>query len=302
MTIDGSYPWEVIPGVVPGSDGAGTVLAVGKNVTRFAPGDKVITLLLTKLLSGPVTPQSSGAALGTAIDGTFRTHGVFDEQALIIMPNGLSFVEAATLSCAGVTAWNAVFGLAGKGPKPGQWVLTQGTGGVSLFALQFAKSAGARVISTTGSDAKVELLKKLGADHVINYRQTPDWGKVAKEITGGTGVDLVIEVGGSTTLAQSVESIKLEGTMSILGAVGGISQDQGQPKLLDTWLNLFTARGLWCGNRDHMDAMCSAIEADVENMRPFIDPNVFTLDQLEDAYEYLRAGKHTGKVCIKIGE
>lgn len=300
MALEGKYPWELKPGVVPGSDGAGTVIAVGQKVTRFAPGDKVITLLLSKLLSGPVTPDSSRNALGTAVDGTFRTHGIFDEQALVRMPNGLSFVEAATLSCAGVTAWNAVFGLAGKEPRPGQWVLTQGTGGVSLFALQFAKAAGARVIATTGSDAKVPLLQGLGADHVINYRQTPDWGKKAKELTGGAGVDLVIEVGGSATLAQSVQSIKLEGTMSVLGAVGGMSQDQDQPRLLDTWLNLFTARGLWCGNRDHMEAMCAAIEADLDKLRPVIDPNLFPLEDLQDAYEYLRLGKHTGKVCITI--
>lgn len=302
MAVEGNYPWEMAPNVVAGSDGAGTVLSVGKKVTRFVPGDKVVTTLFTDHLAGPVTPATSAGALGTAIDGTLRTHGIFDEQGLVRMPEGLSFVEASTLSCAGVTAWNAVFGLPGREPKPGHWVLTQGTGGVSLFALQFAKAAGARVIATTGSDEKIALLKKLGADHVINYRQTPDWGKTAKEITGGRGVDLVVEVGGPATLAQSVESIRLEGTMSILGAVSGITQDQGQPRLLDAWLSLFTARGLWLGNREQMEAMCAAIEADVERLRPVVDPNVFTLDQLKEAYEYLGAGKHTGKVGIKISE
>lgn len=300
MAVDGNYPWEMKTNVVPGCDGAGTVLAIGKKVTRFAPGDQVVTLLFTNLVAGPITPEASQNALGTSVDGTFRTMGAFDENALVRMPKGLSFIEAATLSCAGVTAWNAVFGLQGKEPKPGQWVLTQGTGGVSLFALQFAKAVGARVIATTSSDEKTQLLRKLGADHVINYRETPDWGRVAKELTGGKGVDLVIEVGGSSTLAQSVASLKLEGAMSVLGAVGGISNDREQPKLLDTWLNLFIARGLWGGNRLHMEDMCAAIEANVEKLRPVIDSRVFTLDELEEAYDYIRSGKHSGKVCIQI--
>lgn len=140
-------------------------------------------------------------SLGATIDGTFRTAGVFDEQGLVRMPEGLNFVEAATLSCAGVTAWNALFGLEGKKVAPGHWVVTIGTGGVSLFALQFARAAGARVIALTSSEEKAKILEKLGADYVINYKDKPQWGAMVKELTGGVGADMVVDVAGPPTLA-----------------------------------------------------------------------------------------------------
>lgn len=164
MVAQGTYPYDITPGVVPGSDGAGTVLRVGKHVTRFQPGDKVITMLMPGLIAGLVTPQIASRGLGASVDGTLRTVGAFNEQGLIKMPECLSFTEAATLSCAGLTAWKALFGLVGKQVSAGQWVLTQGTGSVSTSAIQFAKAVGARVIATTGSNDKVELLKTLGAD------------------------------------------------------------------------------------------------------------------------------------------
>ncbi|GJC96177.1 Zinc-binding dehydrogenase [Colletotrichum higginsianum IMI 349063] len=296
----GKYPWDIKPNVVPGSDGAGTVLAVGKHVTRFKPGDKVITILSQVYLGGLVTDQIAKSGLGGGIDGTFRTVGAFNEQGLVAMPTALTFVEAASLSCAGVTAWNALFGLSGKKVSAGQWVLTQGTGGVSIFAVQFAKAVGARVIATTSSAAKAKLLEKLGADHIINYRETADWGLEAKRLTGGVGVDLVVEVAGPTTLSQSLASVRLDGTIVTTGSAGGEAKGQEMPTFLDSWLSLVTVRGVWVGSRLQMEDMSRAIEANLDTLRPVIDSKVFQLTELKEAYEYLESGNHQGKVGIEI--
>ncbi|PGH23219.1 hypothetical protein AJ80_02635 [Polytolypa hystricis UAMH7299] len=293
----GKYPFALKPGVALGSDGAGTVLAVGKHVARFQPGDTVVTVISPQYIS-PYNPKTMSAGLGGTVDGTLRFIGAFDEQGLVTMPKGLSFTEAATLSCSGLTAWNALFGLVGKQVTVGQWVLTQGTGGVSISALQFAKAVGARVIATTSSKEKAKLLEKLGADHIINYRETPDWGSVAKELTGGVGVDVVVEVAGQTTLKQSAASLRLAGAISVVGFIGGEGKDA--PNLLDCWINFFTARGVWVGNRIQMEDMCRAIEANLDKLRPVLDPKVFTLDQVKEAFEYQWAGKHQGKVGIEI--
>ncbi|KAI1459479.1 NAD(P)-binding protein [Annulohypoxylon moriforme] len=300
VVAQGTYPWATIPNVIPGSDGAGTVLAVGRHVTRFTPGDKVVTVLNPKLIGGSFTKPLAAFGLGASIDGTFRSIGAFDEQGLVPMPEGLSFVEAATLSCAGVSAWNALFGLPGRPLRAGDWLLTQGTGGVSIFCVQFAKAVGARVIATTSSGEKAKLLEKLGADHVINYRETPEWGVLAKKLTGGVGVDFVVEVAGPITMKQSVESIKYDGVMVVMGSVGSGPADKEMPGLLDTWLNLFTARGIWAGNRLQMEDMGRAIEANLEKLRPVVDLKVFTLEQLKEAYDYLSSGKHQGNVGIEI--
>jgi NADPH:quinone reductase-like Zn-dependent oxidoreductase len=211
----GKYPFPVKEGVIPGSDGAGTVEAVGSRVTRFKTGDKVATLFNQGHLAGSVTPAILATGLGGSADGTLREYAALSEQGLVKVPSNLSLVEAATLPCAAVTAWNALYGLESRALKPGQTVLTQGTGGVSIFAVQFAKAAGARVIATTSSAEKAEMLKKLGADHVINYKETPNWGEKAKELTSdGHGVEHVVEVGGPTTLAQSLNAIAIDGVIS----------------------------------------------------------------------------------------
>ncbi|KAG7038968.1 alcohol dehydrogenase [Colletotrichum scovillei] len=296
----GTYPWDVRPDVVPGSDGAGTVLAVGKHVTRFKPGDKVVTALAQRYIAGPLSDDLPKSGLGAVLDGTFRTIGVFSEQGLVPLPRGLTFIEGAALTCAGVTAWNALFGLSGKQVSAGQWVLTQGTGGVSIFAIQFAKAVGARVIATTSSAEKAKLLEKLGVDHIINYRETIDWGKEAKRLTGGVGVDLVVEVAGPTTLRQSLVSCRLDGTIITTGFAGGNPSEHDMPTFLDSWLSLVTVRGVWCGSRLQLEEMCRAIEADTDKLRPVIDPKVFNLEQLKEAYEYLQSGKHQGKVGIEV--
>ena len=215
------------------------------------------------------------------------------------MPTTLDFQQGSTLSCAALTAWNALFGVESKSLKPGDTVLTQGTGGVSMFALQFAKAAGARVISTTSSDAKAETLKKLGADHVINYKTDETWGETAKKVTpGGVGCAHVVEVGGSKTMAQSLKAIKPEGTISIIGFVGGFTKEQ--PTFLDCLNNLCTVRGVLVGSRQQFEQMNECIDAN--GIKPIVDEKVFSLEDLKQAYQYMWDQKHFGKLTIKIDD
>jgi NADPH:quinone reductase-like Zn-dependent oxidoreductase len=195
------YPFAMKDNTVPASDGAGTVAATGSRVHRFRPGDKVTTLFNQAHIAGSLDPYSISTGLGGTIDGCLRQYGAFDEEGLVKAPENLNMLEASTLPCAGLTAWNALYGLEGGGRalKMGDWVLTQGTGGVSIFAVQFAKAAGARVVATTSSKEKGEVLKKLGADHVVNYKDDENWGETAKKFTpGGEGFTHIVEVGGKT--------------------------------------------------------------------------------------------------------
>ncbi|PHH63071.1 hypothetical protein CDD81_6316 [Ophiocordyceps australis] len=294
----GKYPFPTAPNVVPGSDGAGTVIAVGKQVTRFKPGDKVVTLFNQEHIGGPLLPATTQSGLGGVIDGTLRSVGAFNEQGLVAMPETLSMLQAATLSCAGMTAWNALYGLDQYQVKPGDWVLTQGTGGVSIFALQFAKAAGAKVVATTGASDKVALLEKLGADHVVNYKETPEWGAEARNLTGGRGFDHVIEVAGPSSMAQSLTAVKLNGVITIIGFVGGHVKDQ--PGFLDCLTKQCIVRGILVGSRVQMEDMCRAIQANPEALRPVVDSKTFSLDQVKEAYSYQFSGKHFGKVVIDM--
>jgi len=240
---------------VPGSDGAGEVIAVGSKVTRFKPGAKVVTLFNQGHLGGSLNLQTVTSGLGGVIDGTLREYGSFNENGLVDMPPSLNWQEGSTLSCAALTAWNGLYGL--KPLAPGDVVLTQGTGGVSVFALQFAKASGATVIATTSSAKKVETLMKLGADHVINYNDEPNWGEKAKSLTpNGEGINHIIEVGGPKTMAQSLKAIKIDGVISIIGFLGGMSKDQ--PGFLDTLTNICTVRGVLVGNRVQFEDMVSS--------------------------------------------
>jgi NADPH:quinone reductase-like Zn-dependent oxidoreductase len=208
-------------------------------------------------------------------------------------------LEASTLTCAGLTAWNALYGLESRALKPGQTVLTQGTGGVSIFALQFAKAAGARVIATTSSAKKAELLKKYGADHVINYKETPNWGEEAAKLTPGQkGVDHVVEVGGPTTMAQSLKAVAIDGVITIIGFIGGTDKDQ--PGFLDCLTNMCTVRGILVGSRLQMEDMCAAVEAN--DIHPIVDEKVFEFKDLKDAYQYMWDQKHFGKLTVKVAQ
>jgi len=281
---------------IPGSDGAGTVLAVGKKVTQFKAGDKVCTLFNQLHQSGPIDPRSIQSGLGGAIDGTLRKVAVFPEHGLVPAPKNLTPIEASTLTCAPLTAWNALFGY--KPVKPGDVVLTQGTGGVSLAAIQFAAAAGATVIATTSSDEKGRKLKELGAHHVINYKTTPNWGEVARSLTpNGEGVDNIIEVGGSGTLNQSLKAIKLEGTISIIGFLGGVRKED-MPTMMDALSNLCTVRGILVGSKDQFEEMNRAIEA--ADIHPVVDPKTFKFENAVDAYQYQWDQKHFGKVVIEV--
>ncbi|KAI0595152.1 putative zinc-containing alcohol dehydrogenase [Biscogniauxia sp. FL1348] len=290
----GLYPFPMKLPVVGGSDGAGEVVEVGSKVTQWKKGDRVVTLFNQGHQFGPVDLASARTGLGGVIDGTLRQYGVFNEAGLVRAPSHLSPAEASTLTCAGLTSWNALYGL--KPLKPGQTVLVEGTGGVSIFALQFAKAAGATVIATTSSQEKAETLKKLGADHVINYKEDLEWGTTARGLTpGGAGVDHVIEVGGQGTLEQSIKAVKYEGVISIIGFLGGVKSTVGA---LDSLSHICTVRGLYVGSREQMQDMVAAVEAN--RIRPVLDQKVFTLDQTKEAYEYMWAKGHFGKIAINI--
>ncbi|KAL9001407.1 MAG: hypothetical protein Q9188_005476 [Gyalolechia gomerana] len=295
----GKYPFPVNDNVVPGSDGAGTVEAVGPRVTQFKPGDKVVTMLNQAHYAGPVNLAVLNTGIGGVIDGTLRQYGAFEENGLVHMPTTIDFKQGSTLSCAAVTAWNALYGLESKALKPGETVLTQGTGGVSIFALQFAKAAGARVIATTSSDGKAEILRKLGVDTVLNYRTDPSWGETAKRSSPhGLGVDHILEVGGPTSMAQSLKAIKPEGVISIIGFLGGFSKDQ--PGFLEAWSNMCIVRGIMVGSRLQFEQMNEAIDSC--GIKPVVDEKVFALEELKEAYQYMWDQKHFGKLTVKIEE
>ncbi|MCJ1472323.1 hypothetical protein MMC13_000970 [Lambiella insularis] len=293
----GKYPFGFRSSVVPGSDGSGTVEEVGSGVTRFKKGDKVLTLFNQGHLAGSLTPVTLMTGVGGNIDGTLRRYGAFDEQGLVFMPESLNFQQASTLTCAGVTAWNCLYGLTSAALKPGDTVLTQGTGGVSIFGVQFAKAAGAHVIATTSSDAKAEALKKLGADHVINYKTDENWGETAKKLSpGGLGVNHIIEVGGPKTIKQSFNAIKIDGVITIIGFLGGHTRDQ--PSFLEVLQHSCVVRSGLVGSRLQFEEMNRAIDA--TGIKPVVDEKVFELEDLKEAYQYMWDQKHLGKLTVKI--
>jgi NADPH:quinone reductase-like Zn-dependent oxidoreductase len=298
--MQGKYPFPMAAPVVPCSDGVGKVVAVGPRVSEFAEGDSVATLFNQKHQAGPIRPAGIGSGLGGALDGTLREYGVFPEFGLVKAPSNTTVNEAATLSCAPLTAYNALYGLSGKTVKAGDWVLTQGTGGVSLSAIQFAKAAGASVIATSSSPEKLEFLKKVGATHVINYKTDSNWGETAKNLTQGKlGVDHVIEVGGPGTMRQSMLAIKPEGVITVIGFLGGMKHDQ-TPTTLDTLTHLCIVRGILVGSRQQFQDMVAAIET--ADIHPIVDENVFSFEKAVDAYKYQWDQKHLGKVVIEVGK
>ncbi|KAK1752839.1 hypothetical protein QBC47DRAFT_387222 [Echria macrotheca] len=290
----GLYPFPLDLPVVAASDGSGEVVEVGAKVTKWKKGSKVVTLFNQGHQYGAMTAAASKTGLGGVLDGTLRQYGVFNENGLVPMPKNLEYVEAATLTCAALTSWNALYGL--KPILPGQTVLVQGTGGVSLFALQFAKANGAKVIATTSSAEKGKKLKQLGADHVINYKEDQNWGETARKLTPDeVGVDHIIEVGGAGTMTQSLKAVRFEGVISLIGFLGGAKP---QDSILEALNRVCTLRGVYVGSREQMEAMVAAIEAN--NIHPVVDNKIFSLEQAKDAYEYMWAKKHFGKIGIKI--
>ncbi|PYH48796.1 zinc-dependent alcohol dehydrogenase family protein [Aspergillus saccharolyticus JOP 1030-1] len=293
----GAHSLVIKPNVVAASDGAGIVEAVGPLVQSFQPGDRVCTYMVPhQPESEPVTFADIGAGLGQQVDGTLRPHAVYHETALVKMPASLSFVEASTLTCAALTAWNALFGLAARAPKKGDVVLVQGTGGVSVIALQVP---GATVIATTSSKAKAQRLQALGAHHVLNYRRNPKWGETARALTpDGKGVHLVVDVGGLSTASQSLKAIRPEGMIAMTGLLGGPPPGENVNTLVDCLMNLCTVRGVLLGTRRQFEEMNRFIEE--HGIRPAIDERVFGFAEVREAYEYMEEQKHFSKVCVRV--
>jgi len=266
---------------------------VGEGVARVQPGDRVAPIFFQKWLSGDATLEGLISSMGGPLDGCWQEYRVLSEQGVVKAPEHLSDAQVACLPCAGLTAWRA---LVTEGEiKAGDTVLLQGTGGVSIFALQFAKAAGAEVIITSSSDEKLERAKALGADHLINYRETPATSKKVREITGGRGVDQVIEVGGQETLKEALKSIRLGGRISVIGNVSGNSADLRIGALIATRVVM---QGISVGSRADFEAMNRA--TDLHKIEPVVD-TVMPFDAGREAFEHMSEGKHLGKICIDIG-
>jgi len=288
----GAYGSNVKAPLIPLSDGAGEVTEVGPGVTRVKPGDHVAAIFMQDWLEGKTPDDAqSNSSLGGSIDGMMAEKVCLKADGLIPYPSHLSFEEAAALPCAAVTAWNALFRSGDL--KPGESVLLLGTGGVSIFALQFAKMAGARAIITSGSDAKLERLRTMGADAVINYKTTPDWDKPVKKLTNGVGVDHVIEVGGVGTLPLSSKAVRRGGHIALIGVLAG--RGEFDPRLM--MLKAVKLQGIYVGSREMFEDMNRAIS--MACLRPVID-RVFEFGELHEALNHMASGAHFGKVCIRV--
>lgn len=288
----GGYGRAVKPPLTPLSDGAGEVLAVGEGVNRVKPGDHVAAIFMQGWLDGPPDDAKAATALGGSLDGMLAEQVCLDASGLVRIPDRLSFEEAAALPCAAVTAWHSLFD-SGR-LQPGQSVLIQGTGGVSVFALQFAKMEGARVIATTsGRGDKEDRLRALGADSVVNYRNVPDWDRSARDFTHGTGVDHVIEVGGAGTLPLSLKSVRRGGHIALIGVLSGGGEID--PRFI--FLKQVRVQGIYVGSRQMFEDMNRALAA--SGIHPVID-RVFPFAEAPAAFAYLESGAHFGKVCVRL--
>lgn len=289
----GKYMMGALPeGLVPLSDGAGEVVETGPGVDRVKPGDRVAGIFMQGWLGGAQLAEHGDTALGGAIDGVLTEYKLFDQSGLVHIPAHLSYEQAATLPCAAVTAWNALTGL--HPIQAGQTVLVLGTGGVSMFALQLAHAAGARVIATSSSDEKLARAEALGASDGINYRTTPDWQAAVRDLTNGRGVDHVIEVGGPGTLQRSIAAARLGGTVSLIGVL-----TRGQIDPLAILGGGVIVRGVFVGSREQFEAMNRAIA--LHRIEPVID-RVFPFESAREAYVYLKSAAHVGKVVITLDQ
>jgi len=276
---------------VPLSDGVGEVLAAADGVTRVKVGERVAGCFMQRWMTGEPTEAGAKSALGGAIEGLAAEQVVLHEDGVVGIPAHLSDAEAATLPCAALTAWNA---LVTQGHiKAGDTVLIQGTGGVSIFALQFARLLGARVIVTSSSNTKLDRVKKLGASDGINYKETPNWEEKVRELTGGAGVDHVVEVGGAGTFNQSLKAVRLGGRISLIGVLAG----KGDVNLTPILMKSVCVQGIFVGSREMFEAMNRAIA--LHELRPVVD-RVFDLKDIQAALKHMESRAHFGKVCIAI--
>ena len=277
---------------IPMADGDGEVVAVGEGVTEFKVGDAVVSTFFPTWQSGEPQVEGFATVPGDGIDGYARELVTASVTSFTRAPTGWSHIESSTLTTAALTAWRSL--MADDHLKPGDTVLVQGTGGVSMFALQFAKLAGATVIATSSSDAKLEKLRALGADHLINYKSTPQWGTLAREISGGRGVDHIVEVGGPATLEQSMLAARVGGHISVIGILTGLA---GDFPLVTALIKQLRLQGVLVGNRAQQQAMIKAIDAN--GMQPVVD-KVFAVEEIVQAFQYQESNSHVGKICLSF--
>lgn len=292
LMLAGKYNPRMRLPVIPCSDGAGEVVALGPGVKRFRAGDRAAPIFAQGWLCGEPTRAGLKDTLGGPLDGTLAEYIVVPAEAAVKVPEHLSDAEAASLPCAGLTAWSAIVTYGNV--KPGSTVLVLGTGGVSIFALQFAKLMGARVIVSSSSDEKLQRAGELGADELINYREKPAWEKEVYKRTEGAGVDLVVEVGGPGTLEKSIRSVRPGGTISLIGILAG---RKNEVDLTPVLMQNILIQGIVVGHRDGFEAMNQAVARN--RLRPVVD-QVFAFDEAPRAYDTVAAAKHFGKVCINV--
>jgi len=291
--VQGFYsPKQPLP-LIPGSDGIGEVVETGDGVSRVKKGDRVATTFFQGWISGEPTIEKAATSLGGPLDGVLTEYKLVKEDGVVHVPEHLSDEQAATLPCAALTAWNAL-AIQGR-VKAGQTVLVQGTGGVALFSLQFAKLMGARVILISSSDEKLERARTMGMDHGINYRQTPRWGKAVKELTGGTGVDHIIELGGAGTMQESLQAVRLGGEISLIGVLAGPAKELNITPIL---MRNIRVQGILVGNREYFESMNRAIAH--HRLQPVVD-RIFPFEETRKAFELMAGAGHFGKICISIG-
>jgi NADPH:quinone reductase-like Zn-dependent oxidoreductase len=286
----GAYGGPPTKGLIPLSDGVGEVGEVGAGVTRVKPGDRVAGIFMQGFIAGGITAEALRTALGGAIDGMLAEYVVLSEHGVVSVPAHLTDEEAATLPCAAVTAWNALVREARI--KAGDTVVLLGTGGVSLFALQFAKLHGARVILTSSSDEKLEIARRLGADETVNYKIRPEWDQAVAELTGGRGADVVVEVGGAGTLDKSLAAVRAGGTVTLIGVLTGVAGAVNTAAILRRHVRV---QGIYVGSREMFEEMNRAIAQ--HGLRPWIGKS-FGFDEARAAYDHLASSAHTGKVTI----
>jgi NADPH:quinone reductase-like Zn-dependent oxidoreductase len=291
--VRGTYRVPVPDNIVPLSDGAGEVVAVGSDVRRVKAGDKVAGCFFQRWPGGEAPPDAHATALGGGIDGMLSEYVVLEEDGVVKLPAHLSLEEGATLPCAAVTVWHAMMEHAKL--IAGQCVLLQGTGGVSVFGLQLAHAMGMQSVITSSSDSKLAKAKALGASHTINYKTTPDWEKSAMEFTGGRGVDHVVEVGGQGTLSRSFGALRIGGKISMIGNLSGAATELNPGLIMGRRANI---QGISVGSTQMFEALNRTIAAN--KIKPVID-KVFGFDEVKAAYNHMAAGAHFGKIVIRVG-
>ncbi|HXG84431.1 MAG TPA: NAD(P)-dependent alcohol dehydrogenase [Pyrinomonadaceae bacterium] len=292
MMVKGVYNPKLKTPLVPLSDGAGEVVAVGERVTKWEIGDRVCPIFMQGWFDGAIDVQKARTALGGDLDGVLREFAAFDENGLVRIPDHLSYEEAATLPCAAVTAHNAL--MVSGNIKSDDTILLQGTGGVSIFALQFAAAFGARTIITSSSDKKLKRAKELGAGDLINYRERTDWDKAVLELTEKRGVDTVVEVGGAGTMQKSLNAVKIGGHVAVIGVLAGA----GDFDLRTVLMKAVKMQGIFVGSRQMFEDMNRLICQ--HTLKPAID-KVFEFSEARDALKYMESGEHFGKIVIKVG-